>query len=222
MNTDNNNNNITVNDKPLKEWIELEKVNEITSNYRNELGTLCKSSHKPIITKSKCGNIKYEKGGEVKIYTEKEILEKYDALVKPHNKTIKNIFEVLKLKGRASIKEIAHILKKSETSVRQRIDYVRRKTKNKIISKEKIYFYLTDNSISVEDAYLLFRCPDKIIENENIVKVPENTCSDINDINTEETIKNIINKYMLKTISSKNNELNINVNVFVRFGLLRR
>lgn len=220
-----NNDTITVNDKPLKEYLEKVEGNEINLNYKSEVGTLSKKAHRPIITrpKSRFGNLtKYEKKDNImETYSEKEILEKFGTLPITHDSMIKNMFEVIRIKERVLIKDISKILKKLESSVRSRISYIQQRTSDKVITKDGQYISFTDKDMDVETAFLMVKYP--YCNNEDFLNKNDNEeKSIISDVSQKQKSTEMV----YTTESEKSSSINVNVNVsgsvFINFGVCRR
>jgi len=191
-------NNITVNDEPLKEYLEKDETNNINLNYKEQVGSMTKQIHKPIITK-KHYNKYEEKGGVVKVLSKKEIIEQYGKLPIDHNNLIKNIFEILLICGKIKVTEISNILEVKRSYVSSRVSVIRAKTGDKIIKKEGRYISMADNKLSVEEAYNLL--------------YPKKTKSEIDSCDSIEPKKEDVKEVEIYKSSNGNESINININI---------
>lgn len=191
-------NNITFNDEPLKEYLEKVETNNINTNYKEQVGSMSKQVHKPIITRKHHNNYKDEVG-EVKVLSKKEIIEQYGKLPIDHNNLIKNIFEVLLICGPNKVTEISNILKKPRSSVSSIVSVIQKKTGDKIIKKEGKFISMADDSLSAEEAYNLL--------------YPKKTKSEIDYYDSIKPKKENVKEVEIYKSSNDNESINININI---------
>jgi len=148
---------IMVDGKPVKEYIDGMLNKEIDSTLKNQISTLSKSAYKPIITKKRIKYQSFNKGGDVKKYTDEEIREMYGFMARPnkHKKLSKNVIEVLKHVDSVTIKDISKILHANPGSVSNSL-YRLHTRLGDIILKNDHLFSLKDKSLSCEEVYKMY------------------------------------------------------------------